>query len=274
MGKHRKFLPSQCGGQPWDSVGSLPSVWSSCKVFRMLYSSVYRLQSIISYNWPSEVTSRQQVWSSQSHSPAHHPCREGPPPHCYPEGTQTQGDQATGQHTSTITLPHPPKPHWTGTKLMSRALKGLKPLCMTPAEKASGQKKWVSKAFSDMPQSTLCVRGVFRPFPISPFSPQPLVPKTDLFLLFFLKQKFYPLHPLYSKCLSFWCDLLPHLLQVYTQIPASNGGLPDCCPWPTLLLCSASQAPKQTSLQDTRGYTHMLLLFVFPQAVNSRMAGA
>lgn len=127
---------------------------------------------------------------------------------------------------------------------MSRALKGLKPLCMTPAEKASGQKKGVSKAFSDMPQSTLCVREVFRPFSISAFSPQPLVPKTDLFLLFFLKQKLYPLHPLYSKCLSFWRDLLPHLLQVYTQIPTSNGGLPNCCPGPHS--CSAQHFKLQS----------------------------
>ena len=62
------------------------------------------------------------------------------------------------------------------------------------AEKASGQKKAVSKAFSDMPQSALCISGILPPFSISPFSPQPLGPKTGLFLLFFLKQKFYPLH--------------------------------------------------------------------------------
>ena len=141
------------------------------------------------------MTSRQEVWSSQSHSPAHHPCREGPPPHCHPEGTQTQEDQGTGQHTLDHHLALSSQaPLDKGTKLMSRALKGLKLLCMTPAEKASGQKKAVSKAFSDMPQSALCISGILPPFSISPFSPQPLGPKTGLFLLFFLKQKFYPLH--------------------------------------------------------------------------------
>lgn len=143
LGKHRKFLPSQCGGQPWDSVGSLPSLQSQLQgVQNGSTPQSTDCKSIISYNWPSEVTSRQQVWSSQSHSPAHHPVERALLHTSAILRAHRPGGPGNGTaHLDHHLAPSSQAPLDKGTKLMSRALKGLKPLCMTPAEKASGQKK-------------------------------------------------------------------------------------------------------------------------------------
>lgn len=132
-------LPSQCGGQTWDSIGSLPSLWSQMQRVQnaLLLSLETAEHNFLQLAFRSD--KQKEVWSSQSHSPAHHPCLKAPPPHSHPEDTQTWGDQGIGQHT----LDHHLVPSSQalldkGTKLMSRALKGLTPLCMTPAEKASG----------------------------------------------------------------------------------------------------------------------------------------